>query len=308
LKLLKYKRLYESNAYVEELAAERAKFQKLLERKTNNWEDKEFFIRDAAYAMPDNVYGPPKKDPLKTIDENQSSAPGVPRMGITGRLGYHVLEVDRRFGLNAEARYVWRENYTCPTDVNVCVPKKYVVPRRIEEMICIETGLNAVSPLTRRVSVGTTLTLFGRGRSKAQFNQFEPVAWKSKLDKFKISVWRMGYVMWEFEDFVRVMIPSGMIYFLKKGRVVSFGDQFSKYDKSKDVDWEVPDSHFLPETELATYVDSDWDYPDDAADARQSANFDNDFHADTFYFNQKYIAQGQKADAKWLEIRQAKVE
>ena len=135
--------------------------------------------------------------------------------------------------------------------------KSYMVPIRIDELICVETNLNAISPIhfTERESKKTSWWNWGHHGHPHCTNQFDVAAWQA-IGKGPNSSgpWRMGYVINEIGPVVRVMIPNGRLYILNMTRVVMFEDgRFQPMRRVENGDF--------PEIEKVNeYMDEDWDY------------------------------------------------
>ena len=88
-------------------------------------------------------------------------------IGETGRMGYHVTVADRKYNVMMRARYL-DDNY--PRSL-IWVHKSYMVLMRIDELICIETNLNAVSPIhfTERESKKTSWWNWGLSWPSASY-------------------------------------------------------------------------------------------------------------------------------------------
>ena len=97
------------------------------------------------YARHHDYYGPSQNRKFSVIGEENSQM-GQILIRETGEEGYHVPLADRTSHLRFKGRYL---SPSYPETV-VRVHHKFRVPRRIEELICVKTGRNAVSPLVQR--------------------------------------------------------------------------------------------------------------------------------------------------------------
>ena len=217
-----------------------------------------------AYAM-DSYYKPQVEAALDVVGEKNSKL-GRKLIGETGEMGYHVPEADRVNNIKLEGNYIRKEwgSFARPGMVKmVCINKKYRVPRKMEEMICVKTGLNACSPLASREIRGTSRDskLFDYPH---RTDQFDIVAWESKKNEQNGSrLWRMGFVMNDLGPVVRILIPSGRMYILKTSRVVQFDFAGTLVDCVKKAIWDVGNEHFISSDNIKQFVDDDWEYEED---------------------------------------------
>ncbi len=62
-------------------------------------------------------------------------------MGTTGAMGYHVPAADQRTNIKLKGRFLTE----CMKQTAVVrIHKKFRVPKKIEELICVQTGSNAI--------------------------------------------------------------------------------------------------------------------------------------------------------------------
>ena len=210
------------------------------------------------YAFNDSWYGPETTIRFEVIGE-RNRFPGQQLVGITGAEGYHVPEADRSFSLKLKGYYCVAN----PNPVWVKIHKFYRVPRKMEELICVETQLNAISPIVHRES---PQRCWNQDQEMHRTYQFEVVAWESRKDLHNGStMWRMGYVMNDLGTCLRVMIPNGRLYILNQERVVrfDFAGELLRYGNKGSYVCGFPDSNFLPESEIHRFADDDWEYGGD---------------------------------------------
>ena len=168
-------------------------------------------------------------------------------------MGYHVTVADRKYNVMMRARYL-DDNY--PRTL-IWVHKSYMIPMRIDELICIEMNLNAVSPIhfTERESKKTSWWNWGYHGHPHRTKQFDVVAWQANpKGPDNGGPWRMGYVMNEISPMVRVMIPNGRLYILNMTRVVMFED--GRFQHMVRVNY----GDFPGIEKVDKYMDEDWDY------------------------------------------------
>jgi hypothetical protein len=203
-------------------------------------------------------------------------------VGMTGRLGYHVPKADQLYNISMMGRYVSGDSpLAWGQEKEVCVNKKFVVPRKMEELICVETHLNACSPLRKRESPGTSIVEFKGKMVPHRTHQFAVVAWQSKKNlKCGEKLWRMGYVMNDMGGYLRIMVPNGRWFILHTKRVVHFDFAIQLANGRDQYDGDVPDKKFMSEDLINSFTDNDWYFPEDedacAKDTPYSVNFVKD--------------------------------
>ena len=209
-------------------------------------------------------------------------------IGNTGKKGYEVPPSVTKE--NIELFGNWVTNPKNRKGVRVRVHKSFRVPVNIEELVCIDTGKPAKSPIPvkerenwkryskkRKEELPTTFPHeFDGVRWQIDFgsrdrpNQFDMVAWQCEktgenadgyktedsMENIEIGPWRMGYVMNDCDRILRVMIPSGQLYYLKAETVVYF-TELSHYCSR------VVSDRKCVKRGLDKYIDDDWDISND---------------------------------------------
>ena len=215
-------------------------------------------IRDQ-YAINTEWYGPINYKRFEVIGELDNT-PGQLLIGNTGAQGYHVPEADCATTMQLSGRYVKR-NYP---RLMVYVHKTYRVPRKVEELICVETQLNVISPMKYREDPQSSWDF--NLDYPHRMHQFEVIVWQSRKDKHNGNrMWRMGYVMNDMGVTVRIMIPNGRLYILKSERVVKFdfAGEILYHRTNRAYDWNVPDREFISHAEIGEFADYYWKYEED---------------------------------------------
>ena len=220
-----------------------------------------------------------QKDKPSVSEDDEVNPWGGKKMliGRTGRLGYIVPKADREYNISLLGRYINNKKNPMMSghDKEVCVYKKYMIPRKIEELICVETNLNACSPLSLRESPGTSMSFAKCERFPHRTNQFELVAWQSRPDRNSgYQLWRMGYVLNDMGCWLRVMIPNGRWFILATHRVVKFDFAIELVNGDEhEYDYDIPDSSFLSKKIMMRFRDDDWNYAEDYDRFEENSTF-----------------------------------
>ena len=251
--------------------------EELMQKKKEFMERKDVLESDVKVldAKNDEYYGPREEVKYEVVGGELNRFPGQLLVGKTGAMGYHVPAADRKTNIKMMGRYLklgcWQNNKQI-----VRIHKKFRVPRKIEELICVETGANAIPKnIGECREEPRNWWLFGNSMINHTF-QYDVVAWESKPNpKNGNTMWRMGYVMNDMATTLRVMVPNGRLYVLKATRVVKFFYRMDglnrlpfhhpkiKDDRKYYYDMDVPDTDFPPMGSIEDFTDDDWCWEDD---------------------------------------------
>ena len=225
-------------------------------------------------AVNDSYYGPPRKRiKYEVLEGERNEFPGRLLVGTTGALGYHVPAADQKTNIKMKGRYLTE----CMQKTTVVrVHKKFRVPRKIEELICVQTGSNAIPGNNGRREEPISWWIRGRTLVCRTF-QYDVVAWESRANpKNGEKLWRLGYVMNDMDTTLRVMIPNGRLYILKASRVVKFYYHMDRLNyplhprfqgkKKYNFDMDVPDTDFMSAGFINDFTDDDWYYENDVTE------------------------------------------
>ena len=195
-------------------------------------------------------------------------------IGNTGKRGYEVPHSVTQTGIQIFGHYIKKAKYGQKGE-KVWVHGSLRVPVNIEELVCRDTGDIARSPIPEaHREHWKHYCKKPKQEIRDRPNQFDVVAWQCELtddraegyetddseENIEIGPWRMGYVINDYDKLLRVMIPSGRLYYLRPERVVFFNNM--AHSVSTDVD--------DTEWNVSRYDESDWDFSADYEDR----NFD----------------------------------
>ena len=199
---------------------------------------------------------------------------GPELIGRTGARGYRVPPEVQQSSVRMFGNWIRRDTNYPRTEV--LVHRSYKVPRNIEDLVCIETGRNAVSPIPRNARESPQRNQEPRpGGVDHSTYQFQVVAWESAFDvdsddedscddQDVYGLWRMGYVMNDLGKTLRVMVPSGRMYYVNGCRAVFFDGPGTGWAEEDVDDEKVLNS--CEEPDLAKYRYESWYFNEDEED------------------------------------------
>ena len=205
------------------------------------------------------------RNPSGNMTAPNSTKPGPDLIGDTGSMGYQVLPA-----VQQDSAKMWG-HYVTDNHPRTCVwlhKKSYKVLMNIEDLVCIATGENAVPEDDREKPESSREPI---GKVGHRTHQFQVVVWTSELseedavdfdDEDSVEdpeegLWRMGYVMNNMGETLRVMVPSGRLYILYVSRVVIFVPR-DHWNEMVVGDKEIPALH-----DISYYRDDDWKFDED---------------------------------------------